>query len=352
MLRYGVIGTGMMGIEHIMNVRSIDGAEVTAYADPHEQSRIGAATIVPEATAFADHRDLLGSGLCDALVVATPNHTHAEVLEDVLATNLHVLTEKPLATTIEDCRRIEALAESRDAITWVGLEYRYMPPVARLIAEVRAGTVGTPHTFAIREHRFPFLPKVDDWNRFNANTGGTLVEKCCHFFDLMTHVLAATPVRVMASGGQAVNHLDEEYDGRVPDILDHAYVVVEYDSGARALLDLNMFAEATQEQDELAVVGDRGKVEALIPSDIVRIGRRGRHFIGGVETHEVVDERVTYSGHHHGSSQLEHLDFIATCEAGGTPAVSVADGTLSVAVGMAAQQSIDESRWVGLDEIL
>ncbi len=352
MLRYGVIGTGMMGIEHMMNVRSVEGAEVTAYADPHEQSRIAAATIAPEAVSFTDHRELLGSGLCDAIVVATPNHTHAAVLEEVLATDLHVLTEKPLATTIEDCRRIEALAGDRDAITWVGLEYRYMPPVARLIAEVRAGTVGVPHTFAIREHRFPFLPKVDDWNRFNANTGGTLVEKCCHFFDLMTHVLEAAPVRVVASGGQAVNHLDEAYDGQVPDILDHAYVIVEYDSGARALLDLNMFAEATHEQEELAVVGDRGKVEALIPSEIVRIGRRGRHFIGGVEVHEVADDRITYEGHHHGSSQLEHLDFIAACQAGEAPKVSVADGTLSVAVGLAAQRSISESRWVGIDEIL
>jgi myo-inositol 2-dehydrogenase / D-chiro-inositol 1-dehydrogenase len=54
----------------------------------------------------------------------------------------------------------------------------------------------------IREHRFPFLEKVGDWNRFNRNTGGTLVEKCCHFFDLMRLILRDDPVRVMASGGQ------------------------------------------------------------------------------------------------------------------------------------------------------
>jgi predicted dehydrogenase len=56
---------------------------------------------------------------------------------------------------------------------------------------------------------------VGNWNRFNKNTGGTLVEKCCHFFDLMTLIIGSKPTRVMASGGQSVNHLDEEYDGQV-----------------------------------------------------------------------------------------------------------------------------------------
>ncbi len=352
MLRYGVIGTGMMGIEHMMNIAHIDGAEVTAYADTHEASRIAAATIAPDAIGFADHRELLGSGLCDAVVVATPNHTHVDVLADVLATELHTLVEKPLATTVEDCRRIEAWAGARSAVTWVAMEYRYMPPVHRLIEEVRAGTVGRAQMFSIREHRFPFLPKVDDWNRFSANTGGTLVEKCCHYFDLMNHVLDDRPTRVVASGGQAFNHLDEVYDGRVPDIIDHAYAIVEYERGARALLDLSMFAEATHDQEELVVVGDLGKVEALVTSNVVRIGRRGTHFIGSVETHEIHDDRITFEGHHHGSSQLEHLEFIRACATGEAPAVSVHDGLLAVAIGVAAHRSIDESRWVELDEVL
>lgn len=57
--------------------------------------------------------------------------------------------------------------------------------------------------------------QVHNWNRFNANSGGTLVEKCCHFFDLMNLIIDARPVQVMASGAQDVNHLDEVYDGKV-----------------------------------------------------------------------------------------------------------------------------------------
>jgi predicted dehydrogenase len=358
-LRYGIIGSGMMGIEHMLNIAAVDGARVTAIADPEAGSRELARTFSgldgedgrPSVVEFDHHGELLDSGLCDAVVVATPNHTHVDVLLDVLANGTDVLVEKPLCTTVGDCRRVIAAAEGHPGVVWVGLEYRYMPPVARLIEQVHGGAVGTVRMLAIREHRFPFLPKVGDWNRFNRNTGGTLVEKCCHFFDLMAHVLRARPVRVFASGGQDVNHLDERYDGEVPDILDNAYVVVDFDSGARAMLDLCMFAEGSEHQEELVAVGDLGKVEAFLPSSTLRTGTRATGRLG-VETEEVHDPRVRYEGFHHGSSYLEHLDFVAACRSGSAPGVSLEDGLLSVAVGVAAHRSIDEGRAVALDEVL
>ncbi len=350
--RYGIIGTGMMGIEHIANITHIDHARVTALADPFAPSLDAARTLAPDAVAFSDGRDLLESDLCDAVVIATPNHTHAGILQEAVKTDLHILVEKPLCTTVEDCRRVVAAASERTAVTWVGLEYRYMPPIARLRQEVAGGTVGDLKMLAIREHRFPFLPKVGDWNRFNRNTGGTLVEKCCHFFDLMNSIVDDTPVRVFASGSQAVNHLDEVYDGERPDILDNAYVIVDYAAGTRAMLDLCMFAEATRDQEEIVAVGDRGKVEALIPSMEVRIGRRGTHFIGDVEVHQVHDPRVRFQGHHHGSSYLEHLDFIETCRTGRRPEVSLEDGLLSVAMGVAAQRSVASGLPVDIDGVL
>ncbi len=352
MIRYGVVGTGMMGMEHLANLRHLDGATVTAIADPDPSSRDTAHRFVPDAAVFTDHRDLAASGLCDAVVVATPNHTHAAVLADLLPTNLHVMVEKPLATTVADARHIVDLARDREAITWVGLEYRYMPPIARLIREAHAGTAGRLRMVAIREHRFPFLPKVGHWNRFSENTGGTLVEKCCHFFDLMVHILDDRPVRVYASGAQDVNHLDESYDGRRPDILDNAYVVLDFSGGARAMLDLCMFAEATFNQEEISVVGDEGKIEALIPENVVRIGRRGTHAIGEAEVHHVSDPRIAYVGHHHGASYLEHLDFLEAIRTGSAPRVSVEDGLLSVAIGVAAHESITETRPVALTEVM
>ncbi len=355
-VRYGVIGTGMMGVEHIENIHHLDHAEVTAVADPHADSRARAQVAVGDdgpLVEFDDHRDLLASGLCDAVVIATPNHTHADVLRDVLATNVHLLVEKPLCTTVADCRSvIDAAAEGPpDRVVWMGLEYRYMPPTRALLNELGAGTCGSLKMVAIREHRFPFLDKVDHWNRFRRNTGGTFVEKCCHFFDLMNLVVGTRPIRVMASGAQDVNHLDEVYDGERPDIFDNAFVIVDYEGGARAMLDLCMFAEASKNEQEISVTGDHGKVEALVTQGLLRVGRRSDGL--NVVTEQPIDEPlIKHQGLHHGSSYLEHVAFLDAIRSGGEAAVTLTDGLWSVAVGEAAQLSADEHRAVEIDEVM
>jgi predicted dehydrogenase len=112
-----------------------------------------------------------------------------------------------------------------------------------------------------------------------------------------------------------------------------------------------MFAEASEHQEELSVVGPLGKVEAFLPSTDVRIGLRssGRP---GIRTEAVHDPRVAYEGFHHGSSYLEHLDFLDAVRTRSAPGVSLRDGLLSVAMGVAAHRSIDEGRPVTLDEVL
>lgn len=353
-VRYGIIGSGMMGIEHIRNIENIDGAEVTAIADPEKSSQEWAAGSMRDRSnlaIFDHHNDLLDSGLVDAVVIASPNMTHKAVLDDVLGRDVHVLIEKPLCTTVADCKSVIETAKDHPGVVWMGLEYRYMPPVAKMIEEVHAGAIGNLHMVAIREHRFPFLTKVNDWNRFNRNSGGTLVEKCCHFWDLMNLIIGETPVRVMASGGQSVNHLDESYNGETPDILDNAFAIVEYPGGARAMLDLCMFAEASKEQEELSAVGHLGKIEAFVPSSKYRQGLRAGGRPGIVED-VISNPKVRFEGLHHGSSYLEHLDFINAIRTGEGADVTLEAGLISVAVGVAAHRSIDEGRPVTLEEVL
>ncbi|MEI6403346.1 MAG: Gfo/Idh/MocA family oxidoreductase, partial [Actinomycetota bacterium] len=324
-------------------------AEVVAIADPVESSLDwGRHAAGAPVAAYAHHRHLLARDDLDAVVIASPNHTHTTVLRDALATDLAVMVEKPMCTTIDDCLDVRRWAADRAALTWVGLEYRFMPTVAALLDQLCTGVCGTTRMVSIREHRFPFLVKVGNWNRFTENTGGTLVEKCCHFFDLMRLVAGADPVRVMASGGQAVNHLDEVYDGRVPDILDHAYVIVEFDNGVRGSLDLSMFAEGGRFEQEITVVGDRAKLEATVPGDTVFIGPRDRSGPHEVPAH--ADADVTYQGFHHGSSFVEHRRFIDCLRTGRPAEVTPDDGLWSVVMGAAAHRSIDERRIVEIAE--
>lgn len=357
---YGLIGAGMMGREHIRNLALVPGAKVAAVSDPDAEQRALSAEAAGGARVHADHRALLDDATLQALVIASPNDTHKVILDDIFAIrpDLPILVEKPVCTNEADCDALEGAAGRHRAPIWVAMEYRYMPPVAEMIREVRAGTVGELKMFAIREHRFPFLHKVGDWNRFAARTGGTMVEKCCHFFDLMRLITQDEPLRVYASGAADVNHKNERYEGRVPDIIDNAFVIVDFRSGIRAMLDLCMFAEGSYWQEELAATGSAGKIEAFVPgparfwpgggereSEILVSPRQPKN---PVRRAVHVDEAILKAGDHHGSTYYQHMGFNRVVREGGQVDVSMADGLKAVRIGLAAERSIREGRPVAL----
>lgn len=350
-VRYGVIGCGMMGQEHLRNLALLPDADVVAIFEPDATMRARAADVAPNARLVGSVAELLAIETIDCLLIASPNHFHLGQLEEIAAIRpLPVLVEKPLFTGADDMARIETLREKYPAPIWVAMEYRYMPPVARLIAEAQAATGGI-RMLTIREHRFPFLKKVGDWNRFNSRTGGTMVEKCCHFFDLMRLILKSDPVRIMASGGQAVNHADERYDGLQPDIWDHGYAIVDFASGARAMLELCMFAEGSRYQEEISAIGPDGKIECKVPGP----GRFWPEHLGSPPVAKVivsprepqgpraidipVDPALLDAGDHNGSTFYQHQRFLRAVRGEGPVEVTVEDGKWAVLMGLAAQKS-------------
>lgn len=354
-VRYGLIGTGMMGYEHINNLKLMPDAEIAGITDPTPQSIQLAQAFLGDGLrdrvkVYPDRQAMLADPSIDAVLISSPNFTHAEVLRDVLKTSKHVLCEKPLATTLEDAREVRDLARHHKGVFWVGMEYRYMPPAARFIEDVHAGRIGRLQMLAIREHRFPFLKKVGDWNRFSKNTGGTMVEKCCHFFDLMRLIVKAKPVRVFCSGAMDVNHQDERYDGKKPDIIDNSYTVVEFENGVRAMLDLCMFAEGSKNQEEIAAVGDTGKLEVLIPDGNLVFSPRSTK--GPVTTHVAVDDVALKAGTHHGASYYQHQAFLSAIKHGTPVQVTAEDGYWAVLMGMAAEMSAAQHRVVEMGELL
>lgn len=360
-LRYGLIGAGTMGQEHIRYIELIDGGEIVAIADPHGPSLDKArAMLSHDITTYDDHLELLANEQLDALLIATPNDTHATILLDVFASgaDLPIMVEKPLVTSVADVERIRSAAADYPAPIWVAMEYRYMPPVQAFLKDVHGGRVGTPRMLAITEHRFPFLHKVDDWNRYAARTGGTLVEKCCHFFDLMRLILQDEPVRVYASGAADVNHKDENYDGHVPDILDNAFVIVDFSRGSRAMLNLSMFAEGTRYQEHMSVVGDVAKVEIGVPVSAhhwegsetpAYIEFSPRDPQGPHREDVVLDRELLLAGGHYGSTYFEHQRFQQVVRGEAEVEVTVEDGLRAVLMGLAAEQSALEHAPVDLD---
>lgn len=354
-VRYGLIGCGMMGQEHLRNLALIEGARVTAIFEPDAGMREQARALVPDVRFVDDERAVVEAADVDALVITSPNHCHADQLQRIAALRaLPVLCEKPVCTRLEDVAALRALAGRPGAPLWVAMEYRYMPPIARFVEMAREGSLtGGTTLLSVREHRYPFLVKVGDWNRFSRNTGGTLVEKCCHFFDLMRLIMGTDPVRLFASGAMNHNHADERYGGETPDILDNALVVLDFPGRRRALLELCMFADGSRYQEEISAVGPAGKLEVRVPgptrfwpvdllgeppvAELVISPREPR----GPRALEIpVPAELLAAGDHNGSTYFQHRRFFDVARGTGQPVeVGLADGLKAVLIGLAAETS-------------
>ncbi len=362
-LRYGFIGCGMMGQEHLRNLSMIAGAKVSVIFEPNEKMRSESSRLVPQARFVETEEEVIRAEDVDALVITSPNYLHSRQLERISKIRpMPVLVEKPICTSLGQIRTLQKLDKDYPAPIWVAMEYRYMPPISRLVEEVHSGTsLGKIKSLSIREHRYPFLKKVEDWNRFNEKTGGTLVEKCCHFFDLMSFILQSKPNRIYCSGAQDVNHIDETYNGRIPDILDNAFVIVDFVSKQRAMLELNMFADGSWFQESIIVVGSQAKVECQIPGPtrfwpknslgeppvpILTLSPRNPK---GPKTLEIpVDPKLLEAGDHNGSTFYQHNRFAGVLRGEQIVEVTLQDGINAVLMGLAAQHSIETGEAIDL----
>lgn len=350
-VHYGVIGCGAMGNEHLRNIALMEDTTVSVIYEPDAGMRERAAKSAPNAV-FVDSIDaLLGHKPLDCLIIASPNFCHAEQLEMIGAkVSLPILVEKPLFTDPTDLARIESFKNSYAAPVWVGMEYRYMPPMQQFIQKVDSFTGGIK-MLSIFEHRFPFKVKVGNWNRFNRNSGGTLVEKCCHFFDLMRLFVKSDPVQIVASASQMVNHQDEVYDGELSDIWDAGFVIVDFANGARAMLELCMFADGSEFQEMVHAIGPKGKLEVKVPTAPSHWTNKER----SLPTPQLVENRrgtcnpriiecpindtILTAGDHNGSTYHQHLKFLDVVRGSGRVEVGLDDGIWAVRMGQAAQES-------------
>ncbi len=359
-LNYGILGCGMMGGEHIRNIQLLENCRVHAIHEPDEGMRNAAKALVPDVLFRDSLNELVQDPELDCLVIVSPNYMHVEQLKQITAIrSIPILVEKPLSTNPDDEAFIKDLQQNYASPIWVAMEYRYMPPLTKFIDMVDEVTGGVC-MLTIREHRFPFLEKVDDWNRFNKYSGGTLVEKCCHYFDLMRLITKSEPTQVMASGSQMVNHLDEHYNGERSDIWDAAYAIFDFQNGMKTMLELSMFAEGSEFQEHISAVGPKGKLECFIPGPTrfwpshlgeppePRLVISPREPSGPSVIEVKVDPELLAAGDHNGSTFYQHQGFRRVVLGEQAPEVTIADGWLAVRMGMAAQQSSQQGQVIKL----
>ncbi|HOF86713.1 MAG TPA: Gfo/Idh/MocA family oxidoreductase [Armatimonadota bacterium] len=345
-VRYGIIGTAnIVNSTHIPCIQRMAGTEIVALCDVDAAALAKTRARVGAPAAVRDYREVLALEEVDAVVVATPNDTHAAIVVDACAHGKHVLCEKPMAISAADCDRMIAAAEAAGTVLQIAQPYRYSPFYRQLADLLASGAIGAVEMMWTKEFMRwgDVAPSNRAWRMYQGRSGGALVEKNCHHLDLMNWMIGARPVKVCAFGGKNCFHQ--------PEIIDNAALICEYDNGARAMLLLALFTSWHMIDLEVGAAGERGRVEAYDQAELYLFhGGQGdaRRRPDNIARPPASEED---EGFHSGAHAM-HRDFLRCVRDGGRPFCDARVGKDSILIGLAGERSIREGRVVEIAEIL
>jgi len=326
-VRYALVGTGSRAEMFTQAVTATPGADLVALCDTNPvriaaHQRLLASLGVPAPAAYpaAEFGPMLAKEAVDTVIVTTVDSTHERYIVTALDAGCDVLTEKPMTTTAPSARRILDAVERTGRSVNVTFNYRFNPvheQVKRLLAEGAIGDIGSVHFEWLLDvrHGADYFRR---WHRDKENSGGLLVHKSGHHFDLVNWWLAARPAVVYAQGGLFFYGANGKRRGYARDydrahgsaaaredpfalhLADHPrlrelYLDAEAEDGY--LRDRNVFADGISIEDDLAVLVryDTGAtmsyhLTAYAPWEGYRIafnGSRGRLELDVVESDHV-----------------------------------------------------------------
>jgi predicted dehydrogenase len=196
-LRVGVIGLGI-GKSHAKGVQATEGALLYALCDTDEKKLQSLARELNVANTFTDYRDLIADPNVDAVIIASPDQDHRKMILDTLDAGKHILCEKPVALTREDCEAIVAAVEKSDRKFMVGQVCRFTPGFKQAKEIIESGAIGEL-TFVESEyaHDYTAIYAKGSWRSDPVRNG--VVGGGCHAVDLLRWI-AGDPEEIMAYG--------------------------------------------------------------------------------------------------------------------------------------------------------
>ena len=254
-VRMGVVGCGGMGQGHIKNIKELPEAELTAVSDVDLETakKVGTENNVPY---FDDYHKLIKSGLCDAVLIATPHYLHHEIGIAAFKAGLHVLTEKPLTVTVSAADAFLAAAKKSQKVFSVMYQSRTVPEIRLARQIVESGQLGKiRRTLMIAPHyRSQAYYDSGGWRgTWLGEGGGVLMNQSPHGIDVFM-LLAGLPSRVTARTRIRMHKIEVE---------DEADALLEYKNGGWGYY-YTSTCENPSSPIFMEIVGDNGKIVLTI----------------------------------------------------------------------------------------
>ena len=323
-VKIGVIGCGYWGPQLIRNLEATADADLVAVVDRRPQRLEYVSRQFPAVQAMSDYRRLLDSDV-EAVVLATPIHTHFELAREALLAGKHVLVEKPMATSLSEACELSRLADQLHRTLMVGHTFVYNPAVEELRRIVASGRLG----------RILYA----DCARLNLGLIQTHVnviwDLAPHDISILLHVLKRTP-KAVAARGQACVH---------PTHVDVAYLEMAFEGDVSAHIRVSWLDPAKVRRT--TIVGER----QMVVFNDVPAAEKLRIYDKSVTTTVPDDLGGFQASYRYGDVMIPHIEwteplrvecehFVDCVRSGKRPRSGGYEGMLNVAVLEAAERSL------------
>lgn len=329
-LRTAVVGVGTFGENHARAYAEYARSELVWVCDLNEErgrevaSRYGARYI-------QDYEEVARDPSVQAVSVATPDFAHTEPALRMIEAGKHVLVEKPLATSVEEARKVVEAAKTAGVVLMVDFHNRWNPPFLRAKREVLEGRIGEPLVGFARLSDTVYVPtEMLSW----AEKSGPQWFLMSHTADLMCWLVGRQPRKVYAVGEKKV------LKGRGIDTYDFVQAVLEFEGGTSVTLESCWVLP--------------NSIPRLIDFQVYLAGTKGRISVeAGFQGIEVASEELSHPfvlgqedayGRTVGFVQEPIYHFVDCVLEGRTPQCTGEDGLMNVAIIEAALRSLKEGR--------
>lgn len=238
-IKLGIVGPGSRG-RHLMSfLANNKKADIVALCDIYQPSLDKALKIAPKAKTYTDYRRLLEDKEIDAIVIATPLNTHCQIALDAFDAGKHVLCEKTIGFTMEECLTMYDKHRSTGRIFFSGQQRLFDPRYIKAMEMIHVGTFGeieAIRTFWFRngdwrrEVPSPELERQINWRLYRDYSKGLMTELACHQLQIGSWALQSIPNKVMGHG--AITYWK---DGR--EVYDNVSCIYVFDNGVKLTFD-------------------------------------------------------------------------------------------------------------------
>jgi len=323
LLRVGIIGAGLVSPFHSAAIRGCPGAVLAAVCDPRGER---AREIADGAPVFGDWQELLRADVVDAVVVAVPHHLHHEVATAFGARGVHVLLEKPMATSVAECERIVRSCDDGGAVLALAHLQRFLPANTATRGRVAAGEIGRVRLLVDRRTSQYEPDSRPEWFFDPVRAGGGIVMNVgIHCIDRIHYLTGARTVAVSAVTSQPPGVQVET----------EAAIILHLDDDSNAVLSLTGTGGLSADRTE--IVGDKGSI--VVEHQVAGAFRRPEE--GGGGTGGGVADAF--------GDQL--ADFLSAIRDGGSPVASGADGLLALRTTLASYRAASTGRTVEVSAV-